>query len=93
MQRIVNDTERILNDIDRLDIDAEELELTRGVTRLSTAAEKIAHTGHPVRLATSGGTSMTRVSGVTAGAELGSVALAEHVTGEAWGNHCERTHR
>ena len=41
MRRIVNDTERILVDLDRLDIDAEELELTRGVTRAGSSAEKI----------------------------------------------------
>ena len=41
MRRIVNDTERILIDLDRLDIDAEELELTRGVTRARSSAEKI----------------------------------------------------
>ena len=41
MRRIVNDTERILIDLDRLDIDAEELELTRGVTRTRSSAEKI----------------------------------------------------
>jgi len=41
MRRIVNDTERILIDLDRLDIDAEELELTRGVTRPRSSAEKI----------------------------------------------------
>jgi hypothetical protein len=42
MRRIVNDAERIMVDLDRLDIDAEELELTRGVTRARSSAQKIA---------------------------------------------------
>ena len=51
-----------------------------GLPVTGTRAEKIAIPDTAVRHATSGETSMTRVSGVTAGAELGSIALPDATT-------------